>query len=42
MEKAYRKSVMLAVRETGLSKQVFPVACPFSMDQALSDEYWPE
>ena len=41
MEKAYRKSVMLAVRETGLSKQVFPVTCPFSV-QLLHDEYWPE
>ncbi|WP_230314467.1 DUF29 domain-containing protein [Candidatus Contendibacter odensensis] len=42
MEKAYRKSVMLAVRETGLSKMAFPVACPFSADQLLSEEFWPE
>jgi hypothetical protein len=33
---------MLAVRETGLSKTVFPVACPFSAEQLLSEEYWPE
>lgn len=42
MEKAYRKSVMLAVRETGLSKAVFPDTCPFSVEQLLNDEYWPE
>lgn len=42
MEKAYQKGVMLAVRETGLSKTVFPVACPFSAEQLLSEEYWPE
>ena len=42
MEKAYRKSVMLAVRETGLSKMAFPVACPFSTEQLLSEEFWPE
>ena len=42
MEKAYQKGVMLAVRETGLSKTIFPVACPFSVEQLLSEEYWPE
>lgn len=42
MEKAYRKSVMLAVGETGLSKMAFPVACPFSTEQLLSEEFWPE
>ena len=36
------KGVMLAVRETGLSKTVFPVACPFAVEQLLSEEYWPE
>ena len=42
MEKAYRKSVMLAVGETGLSKMAFPVACSFSTEQLLSEEFWPE
>jgi hypothetical protein len=42
MEKAYQKSVMLAVRETGLSKSIFPVACPFSAEQLLREEYGPE
>jgi hypothetical protein len=42
MEKAYIKSVLLAVRETGLSKQIFPPSCPFSADQLLGEDYWPE
>ena len=42
MEKAYQKSVMLAVWETGLSKSIFPVACPFSAEQLLREEYGPE
>jgi hypothetical protein len=42
MEKAYIKSLLLAVRETGLSKQIFPSSCPFSADQLLGEDYWPE
>jgi uncharacterized Zn finger protein len=42
MEKAYVKSLLLAVRETGLSKQMFPPLCPFSAEQLLSENYWPE
>ncbi len=42
MEKAYQKGVMLAVQETGLSKATFPVVCPFSAEQLLREEYWPE
>jgi hypothetical protein len=42
MEKAYIKSLLLAVRETGLSKQIFPPSCPFSANQLLGEDYWPE
>jgi hypothetical protein len=42
MEKAYSKSLLLAVRETGLSKQMFPPVCPFNAEQLLSEDYWPE
>lgn len=42
MAKAYVKSLLLAARETGLSKQTFPPACPFSAEQLLSENYWPE
>ena len=42
MEKAYSKSLLLVVRETGLSKQMFPPVCPFNAEQLLSDDYWPQ
>lgn len=42
MAKAYVKSLLLAAREPGLSKQTFPPACPFSAEQLLSENYWPE
>jgi hypothetical protein len=42
MEKAYSKSLLLVVRETGLSKQMFPPLCPFTAEQLLSEDYWPE
>ena len=42
MERAYSKSILLAVRETGLSKQMFPPLCPFTTEQLLSEDYWPE
>lgn len=42
MERAYSKSLLLAVRETGLSKQMFPLVCPFNIQQLLSEDYWPE
>lgn len=28
--------------ETGLSLESFPDTCPFSVEQLLDDEYWPE
>jgi hypothetical protein len=31
-----------AVADTDLPDSAFPSACPFSMDQALEPEYWPE
>jgi len=42
MAKAYLKSLLLAVRETGLNKQTFPPCCPFKAEQLLSEEYWLE
>ena len=42
MEKAYPKSLLLVVRETGLSKQMFPARCPFIAQQLLGEDYWPE
>ena len=40
MERANSKRILLAVRETGLSKQLFPPICPFNAEQLLSEDYW--
>lgn len=40
--KCYRNAVKLASAETGLSKIVFPVECPFTTEQAWDDDYLPE
>lgn len=38
---AYQKALLMAIKETGLSKNVFPVDCPFSLEQAIKREYLP-
>ena len=42
MAKSYLKSLLLAVRETGINRQTFPPCCPFKAEQLLSEEYWLE
>ena len=37
---AYRLGVLLAVRETNLDESTFPVECPYTEEQILSDDYW--
>lgn len=39
---AYPESVALAVKETRLRVGVFPVQCPYTMEQILDDEFYPE
>lgn len=31
-----------AIYETSLAKSVFPVECPYSLDEVLGGEFWPE
>jgi hypothetical protein len=42
MESAYEDSLYLAEAETGLHKSLFPVDCPWSFEQMLEPEFWPE
>ena len=39
---AYRTAVLAAVGETGLPKSSFPETCPFTIDQILDEEFFPE
>jgi Domain of unknown function DUF29 len=38
----YRLAVIGARRETGLNAATFPAACPWSFDQMIDDDFWPE
>jgi len=40
--KAYPKAVELAMKETGLSKSTFPNNCPYTVEQLLDDEFYPD
>jgi hypothetical protein len=39
---AYRLAVIGARRETGLAAATFPAACPWSFEQMMSDDFWPD
>jgi hypothetical protein len=38
---AYSKAVLIAARETGFAKAKFPQDCPFTWEQAINDNFWP-
>ena len=39
---AYGDAWLCAQKETGLSEDCFPKTCPYSIDQILNDEFYPE
>jgi hypothetical protein len=39
---AYRNAVLGAARETGKDRNVFPVACPWSLEQLMDPDFYPE
>jgi hypothetical protein len=39
---AYLEAVMLAVKESKLSKSIFPTDCPYTIEQLLDDDFYPE
>lgn len=39
---AYGDARLIAARETGLNKNQFPETSPFTLEQSLTDAYWPE
>ena len=38
---AYGDAVLRAERETDLPRDIFPWTCPYTVEQVLSDEFWP-
>ncbi|BAP55360.1 hypothetical protein THII_1063 [Thioploca ingrica] len=39
---AYLEAVMLVVKESKLSKSIFPIDCPYTIEQLLDDDFYPE
>jgi len=42
MARAYRKAIGEAELETGLPQTVFPPTCPWTFEQIMCPEFWPE
>jgi hypothetical protein len=42
LAKAYRLAVIQAARETNISKAVFPSSCPWSLEQLIQEDYYPD
>jgi hypothetical protein len=39
---SYRQAVIGARRQTGLDATTFPAICPWSFDQMMNDDFWPD
>ncbi|MEB4591222.1 DUF29 domain-containing protein [Candidatus Thiothrix sp. Deng01] len=42
LEEAYEDALFLAEAETGLHQSFFPVDCPWTLEQMLDAEFWPD
>ena len=40
--RCYRAARREASRQTGLPLTTFPVSCPWSVDQVLDEDFWPD
>jgi hypothetical protein len=39
---AYSRARCEAAKDTGLPLAMFPEACPWSIEQVLDEDFWPE
>ena len=42
MRSAYRRALNDAVSETGFARTTFPADCPYTYEQAMHTDFWPE
>jgi Domain of unknown function DUF29 len=42
LDRAYARAVIEAEAETGLPKSAFPAACPWSFEEMMTQDFWPE
>jgi hypothetical protein len=38
----YQKALREAMLETDLDREVFPLECPYTLEEIFDDEFWPE
>jgi hypothetical protein len=38
----YKLAILGAARETKLDRTIFPAVCPWSFDQIMAEDFWPE
>ena len=42
LQEAWPDAVKLAVKETRLARSVFPAQCPYTLEQVLDEDFYPE
>jgi len=42
IEKAYSRAVLDMTKETGISKKKLQHTCPYTFEQVMDDDFWPE
>jgi len=42
MKKAWDSAKRKAARETGIPRTAFPTQCPWSFEDIMNDDFWPE
>ena len=42
LEEAYRLAQRSFEKETGIAKKKLPASCPYTFDQAMDNDFWPE
>jgi len=42
LQRAYRRATLETENETGLSVKAFPPTCPYTLEQALDDDFYPD
>lgn len=42
IDKAYPNALKMAIKETKLSQTTFPDTCPYSIEQLLDDDFYPQ
>jgi hypothetical protein len=42
MSDAYQTALLAAAEDAGLPEQTFPPACPYTFEQAVSADFWPD